>query len=143
MSVVKNLDLSEGDVVGAVRKLQDDINNLANMPKYNAVDNAAGQTLTGAMMNGVILRSGAAAVTDTTPTAALIAAAFSNPAVGDTFDLTIINTNSDTLTIAAGTGVTLAGTTTIATNKTRRYQGRFTAVATPAVTLLGVALMDN
>lgn len=134
--------LNPSDMPGVIKDLAEAVNAAAGA--YTAVANAAGQTLTAAaVVNGVILRSGAAAVSDTTPTAALILAAMKNPAVGDTFECTIVNTNSGTLTIVAGSGITLAGTTTIATTKTRRYQGRVTNIDDAAVTLLGVSVTDN
>jgi hypothetical protein len=103
--------------------------------------NAAGQTLTTLqMLSGILLRSGAAGVSDTTPTAAALVAALTNAAVGDTVDLLIRNNNTGTLTIVAGSGVTLEGTTTIATVNTRRYALEFTnvTVGSEAVTLHGL-----
>ncbi len=108
------------------------------------VANAAGVTLNATTLGGAIfdnltiVRSGAAAVSDTTDTAAHIVAAIPNPAVGQIIPITITNLNSDTLTLVAGTGITLAGTTTVATDSTRYYQGVITALGdTPAITLTG------
>lgn len=113
---------------------------------FQTLANAAGQTLTVAQTVGaVLLRSGAAAVTDTTPTAAAIVAAMKQPGVNDTFRLTIVNTNTGTLTIGAGAGVTLAGTTTIPTVNTREYIGIATNVTagSEAVTLRGIMVAAN
>ena len=106
-----------------------------------AINNAAGVTLTAAQIYGkTIIRSGAVAVADTTPTAAQIVAAIPACEIGSTFDFDIINNNTGLLTITAGSGVTLSGTTTIATLFTRRYRARVTSItaSSEAVTLLGV-----
>lgn len=113
----------------------------AKQQKANTLANAAGQTLTtGQMLGGLLLRSGAAGVSDTTPLASALVAALTNAAVGDIVDLIIRNNNTGTLTIVAGTGVTLEGTTTIPTVNTRRYALEFTNVTagSEAVTLHGV-----
>lgn len=108
---------------------------------YATLANAAGQTLNstnipGGLAGTVILRSGAAAVTDTTDTAANIIASIPGAYVGMTGLLVIANTNSGTLTIAAGAGVTLAGTTTVLTAGVRFYQIKITSLTT--VTLTGM-----
>lgn len=75
-----------------------------------------------------------AGLTVTTPTAAAIDAAFPSMKVGSTFELTITNNNnsgsSSTVTFAAGTGVTIVGSPTVA-----RYGGatfRFVKTGTAA-----------
>jgi len=103
--------------------------------------NAAGQTWTTAQIApGVLTRSGAAGVSDTTPTAAQIVAAIPGCEVGSGYEFSVINNNSGTLTIVAGAGVTLAGTTTIATLQMRRYLVRVNAFAagSEAVILHGI-----
>lgn len=122
------------DISSRIAQLQD-------VPEaaVTSVANAAGQTWTAdAVIGGTILRSGAAAVSDTTPTAAAIVAAIPNATVGTVRPLVVRNNNSGTLTILAGTGVTLEGTTTIATVNSREYAVRVTAVDTPAVTISGI-----
>ena len=111
-----------------------------------AINNAAGVTLTVTQIYGkTIIRSGAVAVADTTPTAAQIVAAIPGCEIGSTFDFDIINNNTGLLTITAGSGVTLSGTTTIATLFTRRYRARVTSItaSSEAVTLLGVFTAAN
>ena len=99
----------------------------------NGVLTAAG------MVGGVIRRSGpVGAYADTTATATDIIAAIPHVRVNHTFDLTVINTVAFANTVAAGAGVTLAGTTTISASTWRRYIGKITNVATPAVTLTGI-----
>ena len=90
------------------------------------------------MVGGVITRSGSiAAYTDTTDTATAIIAAIPLAVVGTSFALRITNTVAFIDTIAAGVGVTLAGTTAIAASTFRDFVGVITSTATPAVTLTG------
>ena len=114
--------------------------------KFNAVSNAAGVTLTAAqMLGGCLDRSGAVTVSDTTPTAAQLVAALAGAAVGDAKLLKLRNRNTGTLTLLAGAGITLEGTTTIPTVNTRNYAIRVTN-ATPgaeAVTISGIGVMAN
>lgn len=69
----------------------------------------------------------------TTRTAAQMFADHPNAKVGDSFVLEITNTSGGTTTIVAGTGVTLTGTMTLATNTTRRFNVKF--VSATAVTI--------
>jgi hypothetical protein len=134
-------DLDSQGVMGAVNNLL-----TAFATNFQTLNNAAGQTLTVAQtVNVILLRSGAAAVTDTTPTAAAIVASMPNVGANDVFHLSIINTNTGTLTIGAGAGVTLAGTTTIPTVNTRRYIGIVTnpTAGSEAVTLRGIMVSAN
>jgi hypothetical protein len=91
-------------------------------------------------LNDAIFRSGGAAISDTTPTAAQIVAAMGAPAVGVGKRITINNQRSDTLTLLAGAGVTLVSTTTVGTNQCRDYLLRVTNVdpGTEAVRLIGL-----
>lgn len=83
---------------------------------------ATGITYTAAgVLKGIIRRSGGAGITDTTPTAALLYAAWPGCAVGNTALILLTNLNSGTITIGAGTDVTLAGTTTVVTVAARLY----------------------
>ena len=94
-------------------------------------------TLTVAQVAGGIIscnKGSDAGLTVTTPTAALLDAAFPSMKVGSTFELTITNNNnsgaSSTVTFAGGTGVTLVGSPTVA-----RYGGatfRFVKTGTAA-----------
>lgn len=102
---------------------------------YAALANASGQTWSNANLSGfnipslVMLRSGAAGVSDTTDTALNIAAAIPNPYVGQTALLVLGNANTGTLTVVAGTNVTLGGTTTTATLAMRLFQIKITNLA--------------
>ncbi len=72
----------------------------------NLISSTTGVTITTAqLISSYIVRTSAnAGQTDTFPTAALLVAAITNCQVGTTFDLTIINTSSNNVTMAAGTG---------------------------------------
>lgn len=78
------------------------------------VNNAAGVTLTSQnILNQLLIRTGAAGVSDTFPTAALLVAAIGPAArVNYGFYLNIRNGNSGTLTLVAGAGGTLAASNT-------------------------------
>lgn len=103
--------------------------------------NAAGVTYTAAeILSDAIFRSGAATVSDTTPTAAQIVAAIPGAVVGTGKRITINNQNSGVLTLVAGTGVTLVSTTSVTNATARNYLIRITN-ATPgseAVRLIGL-----
>lgn len=106
-----------------------------------SISTAGAGVLTAAgMVGGYILRTGpSGAYTDTTDTATALVAAIPGCKVGTTFELTILNGVAYVCTVAAGTGVTLTGTTAIAASVWRNYLGTVTALGdTPTVTLLGL-----
>lgn len=78
-----------------------------------AISTVGAGTLTAAgFAGGLINRSGpVAAFTDTTATAAAIISAVPGVPVGGSFNATIVNLSAHVGTLAAGTGVTLAGVT--------------------------------
>jgi len=86
---------------------------------------AAAVTYTAAeIIGGLILRDPAGgARSDVSPTAALIVAAITDCQVNTSFRFTIRNTAdaSETITLTAGTGVTLSGTMTIAQNNSKEF----------------------
>ena len=134
-------DVDRKDLAGIIRDMVRELELKRGSVTAKSADAAV--TYTAAeMIGGIIQRSGSGAVTDVTATAAAIVAAIPNCEVGDNFDFTVVNTRNNTITMDDGVGVTLAGTTTIATNKTRQFRGTVTNVGTPAVTLLGVSLGD-
>lgn len=78
----------------------------------------------GAVLGGVIWRDpGGSSGIDTTPSAAEIVAAMTNPKTNNSFRLVIQNLadGPETITLAAGTGVTLYGTMTIPQNFSREF----------------------
>jgi hypothetical protein len=96
---------------------------------------AGNQTITiPQVLAGVALFTGAAgAVAYTTPTAADIIAALPELDIGDTYTFRLCNTAAQTATITAGTGVTLAGFTTV-NAATRTCIVRKTAATTVTIT---------
>jgi hypothetical protein len=108
------------------------------------ISNAAGVTYTTAQfLTGAIFRSGAAAVSDTTPTAAAIVAAIPGASVGSGKEIVINNANSGLLTLVAGTGVTLVGTTTVTNAKARRYQVQVTNATSGAEAVRFIGLQQG
>lgn len=100
--------------------------------------NATG-TLTAAMiLGGLVTSTTAAAVTGTTDTGTLIDTAalaiYPGLAVGDTFDVTIVNTGAaNAFTLAGGTGVTIVGAAAVALSTSGSFRFRKTGVATYSV----------
>jgi len=103
------------------------------------ITTAGAATYTTAQLLGrLLLRDpNGAGRSDVTPTAALIVAAIKNCKVGTSFEFTIRNDAdmAETITVTAGTGVTLSGTMTIAQSNSKKFLVRVTAVTTPAVTI--------
>jgi hypothetical protein len=62
--------------------------------------------------------------------------------VGDSYVLEITNTSGGTTTLTAGTGVTLTGTMTMATNTTRRFNVLVTAATTLTIQSTGVGTIS-
>lgn len=76
------------------------------------------------LLGYLILRDPASAPrSDVTPTAALIVAALPGAKLGQSFQFVIVNTSggANTITLTAGTGVTIAGTATIAQNNAKEF----------------------
>lgn len=95
------------------------------------------------LLGGLILRDCAGgARSDVTPTAALIIAAMRQAGVGNSFEFTIRNTSdaAETITVTAGTGVTLSGTMTIAQNNSKRFICIVTASTTVTIYSLGTVV---
>lgn len=88
-----------------------------------SLNDAAGQTLTvPQFLAAVLLRSGpVGAFSDTTPTAEQIVAAIPKADIGSNRLTLIRNGGGGTMTLLAGSGVTLQGTTTIAAGNARFY----------------------
>lgn len=86
------------------------------------------------LVGGIIRRfSPGAAFTDSTDTATNIVNAIPGAVVNQSFPVIIANLGSGAMTLAAGTGVTIAGTASIASATARLYLGQVTGSA--AVTL--------
>lgn len=103
----------------------------------SGVTTAAAGDLTGAsFVCAEYSAVGAAALT--TRTATQMFADMPYVQVGDSYMLLITNTSGGTTTLTAGTGVTLTGTMTMATNTTRLYNVKF--VSGTAVTIQSVGV---
>lgn len=111
---LSGLRLQDGDDVKEVYNAL----NYLNEANVSAADNGTTQTLTAAMVTGsgqvFHTSTGGATPTLTMPTAAAIIAAIPGFQVGQAYVLRIINGNSGTATVAAGTGITTTGTLTLA-----------------------------
>lgn len=89
----------------------------------------------GAMTGGIIRRfSPGAAFTDCTDTATNIINAIPGAKVNQTFPLIIANLGSGLETLAAGTGVTIAGTAVIGSATARLFLGQVTGSAALTLT---------
>lgn len=98
-------------------------------------------TLTTAQfINGVYIQTGTPGTsTKTTPTATEIVNAIRGCTVGTSFDFVIDNGGDGTLTLAAGTDVTLSGTATVAAAKNKLFRAYVTNATTPAVRVICMA----
>lgn len=129
-------DQSEATVIGSFQTSAVISGPVGQGMSILTLSNAAGQTLTPAqILPGVLKRSGAGAVTDTTPSADDILASMPGAERGTGWEFTLINNDSDTLTLAAGTGVTLLGTPTTATLQARRFLVRVGTTSPNTVTI--------
>lgn len=92
------------------------------------------------LLGGLILRDpNGASRSDVTPSAAQLVSAYTGAVAGSSFEFTIRNTAdaAETITLTAGSGITLSGTMTIAQNNSKRFLAVFTNVGsgTEAVTI--------
>jgi hypothetical protein len=90
-----------------------------------AAVSAAGTLTAAQLLTGLIVASGTPG-TQTLPTVALLEAAMGNVKADSGFDLSLVNTAASTATVAAGTGWTLVGLATAATNTSGRFRARKT-----------------
>ena len=96
---------------------------------------AATATLTIAqLLTGIVITSGTVAITLTLPTGTLTDAGVTGPAlpVNGCFDWAVINTGTSTgaVTMAAGTGHTIVGSTAVAIGSSAGFRTRKTAANT-------------
>lgn len=97
---------------------------LAHMPatQYTATDASNGTFEAGDLEGAAFVAvESSVATAMTTRTAAQMIAGIPNFAVGMSYRLRVINTKDDTLTLTGGSGVTIAGTATLATETWREY----------------------
>lgn len=115
---------------------------MVNALKANTYTALTGSpTLTAAqMVGGVVEVSGGTTATVTTPTAANIIAQMlaldANAGIGSTATFGIVNGNSGTVTLAAGSGVSLVGVdaASVLTDTAKRYQIKQLTANTVSVT---------
>lgn len=102
-------------------------------PTYTAVNISGGRRqflfLTGAAGGGV---------TGTLPLVTDLVAAIPNAYPGLSYELRIINTTGQTVTVTTNTGWTLTGTMTIANNTTRDFEVALTSLTAATLTQCGV-----
>lgn len=102
-------------------------------------------TLTAALIaGGIVTRDGAqsaTAFTDTTATAALIVAGITNAKIAQGFLMVYKNNTDGAATLAAGSGVTLAGQTVIPANSWGLFLVKLTSLTAVAIT--GIAFGNN
>ena len=90
-----------------------------------ALSATATLTATQVISSRLFTYNGAANGTLTTPTAALILAEMSGEAVGDTFEIVIVNTDdAQTATLAAGSDVTIVGAVLVGAGTSATFIGR-------------------
>ena len=117
-----------GGYQSLITALQQSASPIFGSATYTPIANAAGVTLTAQqVLSGLIVRSGAAGINDTLPTAAAIFAAWPGAQIGSTAPLLYVNLDSGTTTIITGAGITLAGVTTVVTTAARQFQTLITA----------------
>jgi len=118
--------------------------NLNKKTTVTTLTTAGAVTYTAAqLIGGLILRDpNGGARSDVSPTAALIIAAIGGQKIGTSFEFTIRNTAdaAETITVTAGTGVTLSGTMTIAQNNSKRFLVLITAATTVTIYSLGTVV---
>lgn len=90
-----------------------------------AAVSAAGTLTAAQLLSGLIVASGTPG-TQTLPTVALLEAALGNAKVDSGFEVSLINTAGSTATVAVGTGWTIVGLATAATNTSGRFRARKT-----------------
>lgn len=114
-----------------------------NTRSVSIVNSNTGVTLTAAQIaTHHVSRTGTAVapISDTLPTAALLLAQFAKAGVGQGFEFTIGNNTGQVLTVLLNTGITMAGTVTIATGTRRTFVLTFTNVtpSSEAATCFGL-----
>jgi hypothetical protein len=109
--------------------------NVSSCPAPTALG-AAVTTVTAAQAyTGLIVQTPSAAQALQLPTAATLIAANNDivTAVGDCFDVTIVNlSGANAITVEAATGGSVIGSATVAVSTSATYRIRFTNIGTPA-----------
>ncbi len=118
-------DLCTVELIGPFAAYPDRVGLLGGTATVTTDSTAGANTWTAAeILGGILLRDPAGADrSDVTPTAALIVAGITNAAVGMWFEFVIRNTAdaNETITLTAGTNVTLSGNMTIPRDTDKRF----------------------
>jgi hypothetical protein len=112
---------------------------------YTAVStkDVAGTLTAAETVAGLILSAPASGVTLNSPSATALIDELKNAKAGSAFDFVIRNSGgSNTVTFAAGSGITITGTATVASGKVGQFRGVVTSTSTPAVTFYRVNTSD-
>ncbi len=134
-----------GAVVGALQAMANNASPVfGNFSLTIIPQGLSARTYTGnEMVGGIIQRmsfSPFVSTTDCTDTATNIIAAIPGAVVNQSFPLFVANMGSSALTVAAGTGVTIAGTNSMSGFTARLFLGRITG--SNAVTFSGIFSMQ-
>lgn len=128
MEALRDEDTSTVGLVGVIEEV----------PSFTLTTAGGARTLTTReLLAGILVVNCDDAQTINTPTATAIVAAIKGVRIGSAFTFAIRNTGDTTITLGAGSGVTLAtgNTNTVATVHTRSFLVRVTGITTPAVTI--------
>jgi hypothetical protein len=104
-----------------------------NYLTIGSAQSTAGALTTGQLINNILPSAPTAAIVLTTPTAAAIVAADGNASVGRGFKFTIVNTSvttGATVTLGAGTGVSILGSAVVAITASASFYASYTNVTT-------------
>jgi len=137
-------DLGSCLLLGMVPAINDVVKSITTVTTKTT--NAAVTYTAAELVGGLILRDpNGNDRSDVTPTATQIVGAISGCVVGSSFRFIIRNTadENETITLTAGTGVTLSGTMTIAQNYSREFLAVVTNVSSPAVTIYSVGTVAH
>lgn len=128
-----------GGLINQLTALQQNASPAFGNWSQTVIPNVAAATYAAAGLVGGIIRrlsTGGTVITDCTDTATNIIAAIPGAKVGQSFPVILANLNSSTgVTLAAGTGVTMAGTNVVGGLSARLFLGSVTG--SNAVTLTG------
>ena len=121
-----------------------ELRNIGYTPNYTLVTtNAGAQTLTTTeLLGGLILNDPGGTSDVTTPTAAAIVGAMSNPRAGSAFLVHIRNTGGvgETTDLVGGTSVTVSGTAGIAQNNAKSFLFVVTSVVSGSEAITAYSL---
>lgn len=110
---------SEGAAIGVMADMLDQ--GITSRSYTNITTGTSSTASAATFVSSAYYLSGGTTYALTTPTAAQIVAAITNPEVSSAFIVTIHNANSGTATLTAGSGVTITGLNTATTGTARSW----------------------